>query len=79
MSPGLSSACCIPVPAPRYPCIGIHNGCWEGCVYVVDRAFVCVCIGREEWVRVNGIMYGVWVLTVLWYVDATVLLLFLDI
>jgi hypothetical protein len=38
-----------------------------------------VCIGREEWVRVNGIMYGVWVLTVLWYVDATVLFLFLDI
>ena len=29
--------------------------------------------------RVNGIMYGVWVLTVLWYVNATALLLLLDI
>jgi len=40
--PGLSSACSIPLPATRNPCIGIHSGYWGGCVYVVSR--VCVCV-----------------------------------
>jgi len=39
----LPSACSIPLPATRNPCIGIHNGCWEGCVCWECMCRVCVC------------------------------------